>query len=118
MAKTKPLTEARLIAALKKAGFATRDNVRQILQEIIDQETRPAGKTYKAVTEGVADVARNTLNEFKSFGKTMDNRFDKAASERQEIKRQINDLKADTPTQKEVNEVKRRVERLETLQEK
>ena len=49
-------------------------------------------------------------DRFGAFGKKMDKGFSEAKAERQDLKRQINDLKMDTTTPKEFNELKTKVE--------
>ena len=49
-------------------------------------------------------------DRFGAFGKKMDKGFSEAKAERQDLKRQINDLKVDTLTQKDFDELKAKVD--------
>lgn len=73
----------------------------------------------KTLTEELTAAVEETVEK---VGEMMEEGFTEvkqelksAASDRLEIKRQINDLKADTPTRKEVDGLDKRVTRLESF---
>ena len=90
MAKFEPLTEARLVAALRKAGFITREAVQDELAKYHVGQVKP---------------------ELEELRKELISAINKLLAGQQEIKRQLNDLKADAPTQKEFEELKSKVDR-------
>ena len=70
------------------------------------------GKAKEPVTRKTLDEAVDTiLQGVEGLFQKMNKRFDDLEFEHREIKRQIRDLKYDTPARKELNELKNRVDK-------
>ncbi len=68
-------------------------------------------EAVEAVLKGVEKMFGNLCGEMNARYTKVDGRFDKLESGREDLQRQISDLKLDTPTQKEFGTIKRRVEK-------
>lgn len=108
MADSKPVTKSELIAALKEAGIATKEDVRDIVHE--------------ELTEFHASMTAPKLEELRGDMKIgfrhVKSRLDKLELETRHVKDEIKGLKADlsdTPSRKQLEELRRRVDRYHPL---
>ncbi len=93
MANEKPLTKTTLMAALKEAGVATKEDVREIVGQKIEKLEKVLASTFIKIE------------------KRFDNLDETIKGESKKLQRQINDLNADSPTRKEHNDLKEKVDR-------
>lgn len=66
---------------------------------------------FKVLSQGQKQLFQNQ-QDLKTY---VDRRFDEAATERQYLKSQLNDLTTDTPSRKEFNDLKARVDHYHPL---
>ncbi len=111
MAKTPTITIPRIVAALKEAGFATKKDI----QDALVNERK---HTKKLIQDELAifytehlEPTLATKDELQDLRKEMKSGFNKLEVGHKDLQRQINDLKVDTPTQKEFDELKTRIAR-------
>ena len=101
MADEKPLTKSGLVAALKEAGVATKDDVRQIVDKAVKTDV------FKLVSEATDAILKGVDKLHAGHEK----RFDKLEAGQLELKRQIRDLKHDTPSKQSFDDLKARVDK-------
>ena len=92
MSKSEPLSKAELGASLKASGFATHDDMREIVEQATD-----------AILQGMEELY-----------KKLSSRLDVLADELQIIKSQVGDLQLDTPSRREFEALKARVKEAAT----
>jgi len=113
------LTKSDLIAALKAAGVATKDDVRQIVgEEIASRGFATTDDIHNQLTEFFAGMIvpafENLRKEMNARFEQIDHRLGKLETGQAHLKDQIEGLKADlsdTPSRKEFNELKAQVDR-------
>lgn len=120
MADEKPLTRSDLVAALKEAGVATRDDVRQIVgEEIAARGLSTRDDVHTIVLDAADAVLEGVERLLEGFAtrddlKTIDPRLKKLETGHSHIKDQIEGLKAEfsvTPSRQELNDLKVKVDR-------
>ena len=89
MANENPLTKSDLVAALKEANVATKDDLEELGQQVKDE---------------IRDATDSVLKGVDKLHAKHEKRFDK-------LEKQIDDLKWDTPSNQAFNELKAKVDR-------
>ena len=89
--------------AKQNGGSITKKDVRAIVTEIVSD-------ALERILEGVEGM-------FEQQNRTFDRRFRKLESGHADLKRQLTDLKVDTPTRSEFDELKGRVDKYHPLAE-
>lgn len=65
----------------------------------------------ETILEGVGSMFEDSKREHEKQHREANFRFDKLEAGQKDLQRQVNDLNADTPTQKEVDALKAKVDR-------
>jgi TolA-binding protein len=93
---------------------ATKQDVREIVTAVLAKAGLATKKdVHQVVEQGNSLVLAAVEKMVEDQNKQIDQRFDKVESDVADVRRQLTDLKADTSTRKETDELKRRLERLE-----
>lgn len=119
MSNAKPLYKTDLVDAIKEAGVVTKDDLRKTTGTLETQLKKYVRKSNvglenrlkKHITKEITDSNRSIIAGAEGMFKERDGRFDKLEAGQRELKRQVSDLKFDAPTQKELDELKEKVER-------
>ena len=72
-------------------------------------------EAVEAILKGVDELVNGLRGEMNTRFEKVDIRFDKLDAGQRDLQRQINDLKYDTPTQKEFEDLKTRVDKYHPL---
>ena len=72
-------------------------------------------EAVEAILKGVETMFGNFRGEMNTKFSKVDDRFDKLEAGQKDLQRQISDLKYDTPTQKEFDTLKSRVDKYHPL---
>ena len=74
---------------LNPKSFVTNESLKEALSDVVELILEGMDKIYRELKNDIHEIKNDTTN----------------------IKRQLNDLKVDTPTQKEFNELKEKVDK-------
>src|SRR5579859_5271045 len=114
MADEKPLTIPRLIAALKEAGFTTKDDLETLRKQIDKDQFEARTEFFEKMTKPEIDKLRE---ETKTGFIRVDRRLSRLEADVSAIKNDVKGLEEEfgvMPSRKKVDELEERVETLET----
>lgn len=94
---------------------ATLEIVRNEIDRLYLGYLKPEFKSIRQSLKSLFQGQKQLLQNQQDLKTYVDRRFDEAATERQYLKSQLNDLATDTPSRKEFNNLKARVDHYHPL---